>query len=492
MGSVDPPAEPGFLAWDDTPTRPDRGVRIPRSAALLTAEADDAPSSAAPERPEPAGVRFTSYAFLVLAASFTVPWYPVGFGMPSSIRWHHLGLVLFVVVAIGSRSVRHAAVRVVRRQAIFVWAAATWLSLLLVGRIRWNLGPGDPLNQLTYAVVGVLVAGFVLTAVEHPSWRVAARNLTLTGPVALVTFLVAFFWTARTGNIKVVPIVVDAVRTADPSVLQFRLFRGVFASGGSTIEARDNMRHEIFAWLIVAAWTSIAASGIVRNQRWVRKAALVCAVVTGALVIISVSRSALLASLIVLGVLALRPPFARRLVRRDLVVGFVLAIGFFALTVGGLSDVLYSRIASSDTQYSGRTLRLEEALHSIESSPIFGDGTHGSHNIILDGWMIAGIFCAAAAAVMFFGLLRAVFQLVRSVATAAEFSWTDLAIVGIGVMPTVRLVTAGGGVLHPGGWIAVGIFGGFWTWRQAALRAARRRANLPSANTNLGETAVYG
>jgi hypothetical protein len=105
----------------------------------------------------------------------------------------------------------------------------------------------------------------------------------------------------------------------------------------------------------------------------------------------------------------------------------------------------------------------------IEASP---------HNVVLDALLAGGLVGALAALAYFLMLAVAVGRLAVEYLVGSD-TWhlpvSRAATIGIGLIPTVRLLTAGGGILSFGEWAAAAAF---FALVAANARAAKGRGGL--------------
>lgn len=402
--------------------------------------------------------RYLTATFLVLVAALPGTWYVAARTQLGVIRPYHVVAGAFVTVALFQR--RSRAVLLTARALPGPWVSAGyWIGLLGIG-VWYHAAPvADVAQQIIYLWVALTSAAYVaaVSLAEDRGWHL--RRLQWAGLVGTIGFLTLFWLSARGVGIDIVGVLRRAITTADPGVLQFQLFRAAFASGGFEDTARANFRHAVFGGVLVSLWIGVwARSQLPRPQPPVARIVWWLSTAVGSLLLfLSLSRSVILAGLLGLAGLAIVPMRTGRLNPRDVVV-VVAVVGTTLLAIfTGLAGLVWRRFTVDRASYSGRGESLAGALDSIGDAVLLGGAEVNSpHNIVLDSWLSAGVFAAAAAATLFCILawhaLRALYM-----AASHQSPW-QVAAVGLVFLPLVRMMTAGGGLLVLTEWLAVGIF----------------------------------
>lgn len=400
------------------------------------------------------GRRRAHAALLVgLFAALPLQWQTVGGTPLGELRYFHLPALL-----------------VVARFAIGPWAWRLWRRLpathrslvplfglytgaALVGTAV-NDGPAtNYAQQASYAVVGTCVAVFLADATKRQQ---VSRIMWWGGPAAL-TFLLFFFSVdARAVGVDAAATFQQAFVTADPQVINFRLFSRVF--NAETEETSIGLRHGVFGAVLATSYLSVWAMSVRRPRRPARWGVWGMVGVSAGLIVLSLSRSVIVA-LVMVAIL----PFSRLILtgkfRRRGPGGLFFVAGGLAMLAPAWS-VLSNRFLTDSGSYGSREGAITSAVGAIGQNPLFGRPAPEltAHNFILDAWAGAGLLAGLAAALFALGLVRcwlglyAVYlrrpSLVVAVGLAAGFH------------PLVRMITAGGGTLDIGVWVNIGLFVG--------------------------------
>lgn len=370
------------------------------------------------------------------------------------MRPFHLAALFFVAANLMTPRGGRPVLRVVRSTAVFSAAIVCWLVFVAAAQVYHQVSIAETVQQAIYAGTALSAAGFF--AALHCGGPEGWKVIRWSALVALGSFGVFFLHSARSAGIDPIGLVVEAVRSGDPGVLQFSLYRPVFGTGSG--------RHEVFAALLVMMWVSVYAQGrapLTRTWRRLlyRASVLGCA---GA-VVISLSRAIILALALAAGVYVLRSLASGGRTGQKIMVGYFAAMGLCVAAYLGLFGLLGERFVADTASYSERAVVLES---SLESNPLVGTPAQdiSSHNFVLDSWLRAGLLGALAATMAFVAVLVAWGRTVaRAMSTSAAGHAAMAALVAL---PVVRLMTAGGGVLHLTEWLALGFFGGYLARRQ--------------------------
>jgi O-antigen ligase len=273
-------------------------------------------------------------------------------------------------------------------------------------------------------------------------------------------------------------ILTHAISAGDPTLIESQLFRPAFAGFGySTTDTVSQIRHEVFAGLLVsllvAAWAQARVPFRRTSERCVYYAANS---VAGVLILLSLSRSVQLVAVAWPLLAGYRLLLRGRLNRRALTAVLVVVVALVVASVTGVLNVIVLRVTSSSS-YDERGAKLGDALSTIRQYPWAGghyDDSISSHNFVLDAWLRGGIVMAALMAT---ALLMVVWRLVNEVAMLAGAPTEMVAGTAVFVLPLVRMFTIGAGLMTPPEWVALA----FGFAAAAIHERERRRANAQRA-----------
>lgn len=406
------------------------------------------------------------WPLVALLAVLPLQWFVVANG----IRLHLLAMVAFLGVAVvvlkaqAFRPVLHVTWAFVVANLVLnlVWAAAN---------VYHGLGLRFPVEQVVY--LGVFVA--VGTAV-HRILRgdaAAVRVLRWSALVVSLSLLAALSVSMASNGVNAAAVLGRTIAAADPEILQKELYRAAFTGFGFDEDSvNGNFRHEVFGSVLMAMSVSAAAVGIrpFASATARRGYQLSMALATG-LILLSLSRSVMIALAAWPALLLLRALLGMRLSPRVLG-GAALGAGAAAvLAATGLLSVLWVRFTQETGSYEARDNLYQLAFENIRSHAVVGGVSTvsaSSHNFLLDSWLRAGIFGALAALAVFVLLLGLFVSL--TVTLPREPDWM-LPVTVMLVLPIVRLLTSGGGLVPPVAWVGLGVAAGFLTYRRSLLAA---------------------
>ncbi len=448
---------------------PSANSRPSRAADTLTADETDGTRATARR-----WSRYQALSFLLLMATLPLQWQVLAGSGIGELKWFHLAAALFGVTVISAGLVRLTWRLLWSRCRPFIAPALYWFGAISMAAIFGKGSEAAVSRQLIYASVGLIVAiyfAFILQNVRHRAWR----YLWLAGPVAVTVFVIVFEFDARAVGVNTVEVIYSAVSAGDPGLIQTHLFRSVFVRSNldnELVAFAANLRHEIFTSLILAGGVSVLSAAIAPPRRWRRWCIWVALAAIVALVVLSTSRAA-----IVILLLGMSPLVLRAVINRASSLSTTVGViaGLFAaamLAAAGTLTFVWSRFTEQTVSYAGRSDSLSRSVDLILESPVFGPSsveTGSAHNFLLDSWILGGVVAGIAAVVMLTALGVSLFRMGWSIVTCRRLDWVALALFGMGCIPFVRFLTAGGGALHLSGWMALGLYGG-------ALTALRRHS----------------
>ena len=368
-------------------------------------------------------------------------------------------------------------------QAVF-WGALALYLYVLTASAMWSDAPFRGLSFLFKQVVyGGLALGFAAYLIRCPRgsvWRTAAwAGLASAGSFFLIASLVL-----ESRGVSMVGLVTTAIATADYKRLQFGLFLYLF----NTTEALRTgdalgtpLRHTSLAFIGLAMVLSAAALQTKHLLRRDRIAAWVGIAACLALVLISVSRSTLLASVLAFATMGMGFLINRNMPRVPMWAGLVLIVaGTLSASVllvtggGGVGQIVATRLG--EVAHDGRLLIYAASLDRMEGYELFGHGVGAQvpflgkegyvHNSILAGYYMAGIPGLFAALAYVAGLVWIYFDSLKPGQPPAAY-----ALAGLLAFPIMRSMVGGeNGAFNLADWLCVGVV------LALSVRPAARRA----------------
>lgn len=407
------------------------------------------------------------WALGLLFATLPLQWFLLS-GLPLGPQRLHLVAMLLFAAAVFGRHRARAFLPVLSVALPFVVAnvalVAIWSATAL-----YNADPlRGPLQEALQLGVFVAVGTVVYRGARDPTSGVLdfAR---WGAAVAASSVVVALSLSMAINGVDPASVFAQTVAKADPAILQRELFRSAFAGFGySSEEVQGNIRHEVFGAVLTAMYLS-AASVRLRPLRsstakLVWRASMVVGVV---LILLSLSRSVILAAAVWPVLAALRPLLRAEVSTRQLALS-ASAVAVVALaSVTGFASVLWVRFTQDTGSYEARDELVQDALASIPDHLLTGGvstTSASSHTLVLDSLLRAGVFGGLAALVI--TVLVVGLWLILIVRLRVEPSWM-LPVTASLALPVVRLFTAGGGSIPPVEWVGLGILAGFLAFRAA-------------------------
>jgi hypothetical protein len=432
--------------------------------------------------------RVEQWLVVMLVALITtcgIGWLDVVRGGSLSLKWFHgvaaaLVAAAFVLPDLGGRLLR----------IMGVWGAfwAAWC-VYLAAAVMAQVVNADPYFPLLNIPKHIVYSGVALAA------AVAAFSLpTSTGRRALT-------WAAgATAGLGVVvlcrPLIASgvnpaaltwsAIRSGQPDQIIFGIFQRSFI--GTEIATVDpvqaNLRHGLASALALSIFlTALVRPTLALERRRVADAGIVAASLFLAL---TLSRAAILAVLIWVLIMALTPLVRGRAPLGHWVVPVVLPVVAVAIVVLPIGRIFAERFEDQ----SSAAVRSSNSAQVIEHFDQYAVGADGlsidasPHNVVLDGLLAGGYVGAAAGVVLFGSFVLILGRLIGD--HLAERDWalpfSRAATIGIGVVPVVRMVTAGGGLPNLAEWVGAGIFMGLVALER--LQAQRPSERLGTVGTD--------
>jgi hypothetical protein len=401
------------------------------------------------------------WLFLLLVALLPLQWFVVGEGL----RLHMAAILLFSAVVLATHGT-HLAVRVIRLAGPFIVANFALTVIWVFANRYHGFGVRQPAEQMLLLGAFVAVAVATLAVLREPGGRGVAA-LRWSTWVCMVSLVAAMAWSLTVNGVNAAEVFARTISSGDPQILQRELFRSAFGGFGLAEEnVLGNIRHEVFGALLLALCVS-SACRLLRPFA-TRPATVVYLLGQGLaafLLLLSLSRSVIVALAVwpLLGLL--RQVLAGRVTPRGAGAGLLLAGTAGVLAAIGVLQVLWIRFTQDTGSYEARDDLLQAAYDNLGRSLATGGvstASASSHNFVIDTWLRAGIVASLAAlvvVVLVCGLFVAL-----AFTLPQEPAWM-LPVVAMLVLPVVRFFTAGGGLIPPVQWIALGVVAGFLAYR---------------------------
>lgn len=396
-------------------------------------------------------------AVLVVFMSALLPlrWFTILASPIGTLFLHEVGMLVFGAVALatlGPRMLRTgldstAFLTSVMAAGFAVWAAASLFHAVSLASV---------IKQYAYLGGFVLVVAALIGCAESRS-QDAVKILRWAGVATTLTLLAALQLALTINHVNAAQVLANAATAGDPSVIESELFRPAFVGFGfSDAEAVSQLRHEVFAGLLVAlliaSWAQQRVPFVRRTARWASQAAVVVATL---MIVLSLSRSVQLAAVSWPLLAGLRVALVGRVTRRQLVTVGAGAVVMVAVAASGFVGVIVQRVTQDSSSYNERGAKLHAALDTIGQYPWSGgryDDAISSHNFVLDAWLRGGVVMAL---LMFAALLFVLGRLAANVAVLATApAWLVPATAAF-MLPLVRMFTIGAGLMTPPEWVCL-------------------------------------
>ncbi|CAN5200126.1 hypothetical protein BH18ACT4_BH18ACT4_00960 [soil metagenome] len=453
--------------------RPPDPVDLPANGARASAE----PARAG--RREPLE-RALAWGVVVFLSVLTLEWVTLRGVAGGFIKPFHVAGLILAVVALARWRPRRFIGPMLRRYASIYGAYFLLLAVSLAGGLAYTapyLSRATGLRQVAYAAMSVVLAGVLANIATS---RRAQRILAWTGAATVGVVVVGLVTSLAAGGTNPLSVLREALAKGDPDIVSYQLLRVAFRSEDLE-EVGANLRHKVFIAVLLGTLLGLAFLPVIRRGRRIARAVLVTMGAAGcALVVLSLSRSAIVCVVFALMLAPLRGLVSNRARTGQMVLAGLSALVAVALAVSPVATLLTSRFGGTGSYEA----RLEGAgpkfLEEFLGAALIGSKklTQSSpHNFALDAWLSGGVIAFVCALVLLFSYGRLWVQALRRYLTSAE-GWflpvNQLWVVGLGVIPLVRAVTAGN-QFHMVEWATVGAFLG--------LIEANRRASVAASTT---------
>ena len=409
-------------------------------------------------------------ALPLLFAVLPAQWFMVPVPGLGPQRAHIVAIGLFTVAVLLLHRVRiHLAV--VNRAWPFVAASVCLVAIWSAANLYHGMSLRQPFQEAVQLGAFVAVAVLVYRGARDPDTGIlqAARWVAL---VCCASLLVALSYSLAANGVNPAAVFSQTLAQADPGILQRELFRSAFMNFGFEDEAvRGNIRHEVFGAVLAAMVLSAAAERRYPLQPGVARTLHRFSLALAAtLLIVSLSRSVLLGAM-AWPVLALVASMQRQKIGGRQLTALVVVVGAGAIAwASGFLSVLWVRFTQDTGSYDARGALMDTALANIQEHWLIGGidvAGASAHNFVIDMWQRAGVFAALSALAVVVVLIGLWISLVARLGSGP--AWLLPVTAGL-ALPIVRLFTAGGGVIPPVQWVALGVVAGFLTYGAWAVR----------------------
>jgi hypothetical protein len=400
------------------------------------------------------------WPFMGMLALLPLQWYVVG-NTPFGVgRLHQLGIFLFAIL-IFSRY-RSSAVWSLRGTLgafllMNVYMLTAWSAIQLYqGQL-----PFGPVQEMLYVGVFLAIGVYILRvgtgrepgALEVLRWAAALTSVSL---------LLALSYSMARNGVNPARVFGQTIAAGNPEIFQKELFKTAFTGFGyDDATVRGNIRHEVFGAILCAMYISAWAA----NRRPFRttlpqllyQLSMLLATV---LLISSLSRSILIAAAVWPLLSIVRSVRSFTLSARQLALTYVAIALVGVIAASGVGLVLWNRFTVDTSSYQARTGLYQQAFSLLSSSFLLGGvDTVGasSHNFVLDALLRGGIFVALPAALLVLSILWTFVRLVSRLHLTPVWM---LPVAASLVLPLVRFVTSGGGLINPVEWVTLAFAAG--------------------------------
>lgn len=438
-------------------------------------------------------MRFFGVACL---AMLPLQWFViVGSPVGGSIRLHQVAVLVLAIGVFLTYGMKQAA-DVVSRFRLFlitngymyiIWAAVTVYSGMI---------PIDPVQEMIYMIIFLAVSTYFFFAAVSPDVRFV-ETVRWTAPATLTVLLLGLTLGSIQNRVDIFAVISASIAAVDPQIIEFQLFRRVFGGFGlESAEVRTNFRHEIFGGLLFSMYVTGWAHARVPFTAGLQSMIYRLTMVIGALMLLlSLSRSIILAASMWPLLLIVRALVTGRVSQRNQLTGIVVLIGVVVAGVAGVWQLLWERFFEETGSYETRAGNVGLAFQTIKENFWFGSpdltGETSAHNFVLDAWSSAGVFVGVPALIIFLTIIGLWASMLLRIQTMPE---ELLPITAALALPSIRLVTQGGGLLAIVEWVTLGFVAGVLAAAHHAEQqvSAVETANLAAATAARAAVAKAG
>jgi hypothetical protein len=422
------------------------------------------------------------WACLAAFAALPLQWYVITTTPVGLVRLHQTAILAFAVVVF-SRYRPRAARPVLQNTWPFLLANVLMLGIWMVMQVYNGMSPAAFIQEILYLGVFVAFGVFAFRAAQGLEPH-AIELLRWTAAVAVFSVAVGLAYSMSRNGVNAAKIFTEAIKTGNPEIVQKQLFKSAFTGFGyDEATVKGNLRHEVFggvlAAMYVSAWAQRCRPLFVQPQRMLFLLSMMLGTV---FLIASLSRSVLLAAAVWPVISIYRSARTFTLSRRQVAVATFTAVLAVLAVISGFVLVVYNRFSSDTSSYQSRQGLYKQAFSDLPSH-FFTGGVNtvggSSHNFVLDALLRGGIFVAIPAAFVVLSIVVTWLALLARL--HVEPDWM-VPIAAAFVLPIVRMVTSGGGLINPVEWVVLGFVAG-------VLASRRYQASKP---TTTSDTALVG
>jgi hypothetical protein len=424
------------------------------------------------------------WLFLALIAALPLQWFAV-VPTPTGVGRLHL-LALGVVASAVAARFRPASHRTAMGLAWpFVLASLAlylYWALLSAYHAASTIGA---VEQIVYLGACVLIATLVYHLATSPGDELAL--LRWAAAAAGLSFVCFLSLSMLSNGVNPALVLTRSIAAADPEIIQKELFRSSFAGYGFDAESvSGNLRHEMFAAVLLAMYVSSWASRLQPVRSGARLLAYRCSMgLCVALLALSMSRAVLIAAAAWPAVAAWRSFRRGGMSPRQVVALCAVAVIGILVWFSGFAAVVWDRFTDDTSSYEARQALYGSAFQGIREHFLTGGidpAGESSHNFVLDAWLRAGVLAALLAAVALLTLAAAWAYWLSRLHRDPEWM---VPVVAAFALPLDRMLTAGGGLITPVGWVTLGFVVGASAYRlyPTATTPGRSVPGLPRVAT---------
>ena len=412
-----------------------------------------------------------AWVFLFLIAALGLQWMSLaGLAIGGNIKAFHLVSLLFMALFAARINNLKTIIAVQRIIGLFSLTFCIYLVLIILAVLALpeaHFSLREVVKQTFAFAVFVFISGFIFVqCLEPPGQSVLIWAAVLAAITTWSFLLLSLF----SNNANPFALIAHAIASLDTRLLIYGVFKSSFVASTDNQDLQANLRHGVSSSLLTALFVSLAFR--FKHGAWSLPQRVLFYIGIGLsalLIMLSLSRAVILVFVLYLLIVLCAQLFERRYMGRGLYVFAAALVMTSVILLSPIGELLLQRFFSETASYESRLGALTAALEVINSQILFPDGSRGDvqspHNVVLDAWLGAGIIAAGAALAMFCLLLMMWLKLLL-ILLLARSRWVlkiNLpALLGLGLIPLIRFLTAGSGTLHLGEWVALAAFlGGF-------------------------------
>lgn len=419
------------------------------------------------------GSKRLGVAILLLMAASPLQWYSVTNAAVGSLKPFHLAALVLALVLLTLPGAGKDFRRLCRATAILAFLVPAFVVLTATAAYWWGRPLTTVVRDSSY-VFGGLVIGWAFVRFRHDEWL---RRRTLWSATLAVTSFTVFAQLSLPAT-NLFAIVIDAIRKAEPRIIQYELFAPLFQSEG--VQAQANLRHGVFIAVLFAAWITVASlDQLPFVSRFKRVIIYLSLVVSVGMVLMSLSRAAIVALVLPCVGLAFRPVVRGRLGSKGLVGAGMAMVGMFLGVVTGAFTIVWERFATETGSYAARTEVTSETFARLGDAAVLGTGQTelAPHNFVLNSLVEGGAVLALVALAILLTVMVLAARMWWPWASGREVDLLQFVGFALLAIPIVRMFTAAAGLTLVE-WAAVAIAAVWHHQRKTSTSTLRLPARL--------------